>query len=508
MPSWRRSLAACVLIADSAQGFATFPQISTFARLRGGTLAWKGNALSAMNGRKTLRQHVRTSWRCQLPPQEEDAGTGVAPASSETLLGMTKLDGGETGGSVGAQIERTLLKAVTASGVFMFLWVFVLFPGSAYTGFAEHDKFIEWLFAQDGPIQIPVFRIVAPVSLITKYNELGHLPAFTHAVPGAIWSLLAPLQLLPEARARLGASWHSVAGRTMLTAAAVLMVGYGIIDANDLYSDTHDFQGHGGGLAAWVDSLKLLPLPMNLLGVRFLAAYFVASGLVCVVSLRACVGDVPLWQVRRACGSVHLSLSLYVSVSVCACLCAFVPGGVHVCVCACARERVVYVCVVRQAPRHSESQHSRAVTCIRSRHRLLRANQTILCTPALGNPARRRRAMGVGTTTILCCAAAGAGALTLKTLNLSVALALAPSLPPPSPFDIRQCLACHEYAHLRSLSTPRPSQAAVLGTEASGSSAALGDAFYYAAYTTTLVYILSAEFLARRPGPVKFPSSS
>ena len=165
------------------------------------------------------------------------------------------------------------------------------------------------------------------------------------------------------------------------------------------------------------------------------------------------------------------------------------------------------MCVVRQAPRHSESQHSRAVTCIRSRHRLLRANQTILCTPALGNPARRRRAMGVGTTTILCCAAAGAGALTLKTLNLSVALALAPSLPPPSPFDICQCLACHEYAHPRSLSIPRPSQAAVLGTEASGSSAALGDAFYYAAYTTTLVYILSAEYLARRPGPVQFPSS-
>ena len=345
MPSWRHSLAACVLIADSAQGFATFPQTSTFARLRGGTLAWKGNALSAMNGRKTLRQHVWTSWRCQLPPQEEDAGTGVAPASSETLLGMTKLNGGESGGSVGAQIERTLLKAVTASGVFMFLWVFVLFPGSAYTGFAEHDKFIEWLFAQDGPIQIPVFRIVAPVSLITKYNELGHLPAFTHAVPGAIWSLLAPLQLLPEARARLGASWHSVAGRTMLTAAAVLMVGYGIIDANDLYSDTHDFQGHGGGLAAWVDSLKLLPLPMNLLGVRFLAAYFVASGLVCVVSLRACVGDVPLWQVRRACGSVHLSLSLCMCLYQCMRLCVLLYREVCMSVCVRVRESVWYVCV-------------------------------------------------------------------------------------------------------------------------------------------------------------------
>ena len=43
--------------------------------------------------------------------------------------------------------------------------------------------------------KIPLFGLVAPVSLITKYNELGHIPAFTHAVPGAVWSVLAPLQV-------------------------------------------------------------------------------------------------------------------------------------------------------------------------------------------------------------------------------------------------------------------------------------------------------------------------
>jgi hypothetical protein len=35
----------------------------------------------------------------------------------------------------------------------------------------------------------------------------------------------------------------------MLVCAALLMMGYFIIDANELYSDVHDFGGHGGGIA-------------------------------------------------------------------------------------------------------------------------------------------------------------------------------------------------------------------------------------------------------------------
>jgi len=38
------------------------------------------------------------------------------------------------------------------------------------------------------------------------------------------------LQLFPEARARLGGQGHTVAGRVMLSAAALLMLGYFIID--------------------------------------------------------------------------------------------------------------------------------------------------------------------------------------------------------------------------------------------------------------------------------------
>ena len=89
-----------------------------------------------------------------------------------------------------ASLERWMQQTVGASGIFMFLWVFVLFPGSAYTGFQGHDAWIDWMFQT-----FPLFGLIAPVSLITKYNELGHLPAFTHAVPGAVWSILAPLQV-------------------------------------------------------------------------------------------------------------------------------------------------------------------------------------------------------------------------------------------------------------------------------------------------------------------------
>mmetsp|Transcript_18051 Transcript_18051/g.36924 ORF Transcript_18051/g.36924 Transcript_18051/m.36924 type:complete len:316 (+) Transcript_18051:435-1382(+) len=155
----------------------------------------------------------------------------------------------------------------------MFLWVFALFPGSAYTGFDGHDNFLAWLFAT-----FPLFSSVARTSMLTKYNELGNLPACTHAIPGALWSILAPLQLLPEARAQIGADGHKKAGRVMLCAAAALIVGYYVIDSNNLYADVHDMDGQGGGLAAWVDGMGLLPLPLNLIGVRMLAAFFVVSG--------------------------------------------------------------------------------------------------------------------------------------------------------------------------------------------------------------------------------------
>ena len=39
---------------------------------------------------------------------------------------------------------------------------------------------------------------------------------------------------------------EKITGRVMLASATLLMVGYLIIDSNQLYSDMHDFEGHGG----------------------------------------------------------------------------------------------------------------------------------------------------------------------------------------------------------------------------------------------------------------------
>merc|ERR1712124_193173 len=69
----------------------------------------------------------------------------------------------------------------------------------------------------------------------------------------------------------------------MLLAAAVLMLGYCIIDSKNLYAETVDFGGNGGSLAAAADALNaeklggLMP-PFNLGGVHVVAAWFVVTG--------------------------------------------------------------------------------------------------------------------------------------------------------------------------------------------------------------------------------------
>ena len=127
-------------------------------------------------------------------------------------------------------------------------WVFGPFPGSLYTGIPSHDEFIAQVY--DVLHFTPVF---GPSALITKYNELGRLPALTHALPGAVWCALSAWQLHPASRKPFDGAAHRVGGRAMLAAAATLMVGYALIDANGLPADIHDFQGHSGGIADALD---------------------------------------------------------------------------------------------------------------------------------------------------------------------------------------------------------------------------------------------------------------
>lgn len=201
-----------------------------------------------------------------------------------------------------------LYAAVVLSATFMALWVFVA-PGSAWIGLSsEHDDFVRDVYER-------CFGYFGPASLLLKYNVMGPAIELTHALPGAVWCLLAPLQLNPEVRARDGGLVHRALGRLMLVAASVLMVGYALIDANRLFADTSDFAGHGGALAAAADALNesrlggTLP-PFNVGGVRFIAAWFVFAGL--QTYLTATQRPMPVEEHRRW-ALRHIAAGLWVA---------------------------------------------------------------------------------------------------------------------------------------------------------------------------------------------------
>ncbi|CAK0833397.1 unnamed protein product [Prorocentrum cordatum] len=190
----------------------------------------------------------------------------------------------------------------------MGIWVLAL-PGSAWIGSsAARDALV-------GELYEAYFGFFAPASILLKYNALGPTTGLTHALPGAVWALLAPLQLSPEARAAAGGAVHRIVGRVMLVAAAVLMVGYAIIDTNKLYADLVDFAGHGGGLAEAADGFNaghlggILP-PFNLGGVHVLAAWFIFSG---VQTFRTATSRPRDLSAHRCWALRHLAAGLWVA---------------------------------------------------------------------------------------------------------------------------------------------------------------------------------------------------
>lgn len=197
---------------------------------------------------------------------------------------------------------------VAASGAFMALWVFGPFPGSAYTGIADHDRWLTGLYEW---AHFP--SVFGVTSLITKYSEVGRWPALLHAVPGALWCALAPLQLHPKSREMFGGALHRASGRLMLAAAATLMVGYGVIDHNHLFADAHDFEGRAGTVSEAIDAAARSKLgdwvpPFNLTGVRGIAAWFIASGAMTAVT--AARGD---FASHRRWAARHVGAGLWVA---------------------------------------------------------------------------------------------------------------------------------------------------------------------------------------------------
>ena len=67
----------------------------------------------------------------------------------------------------------SLLHPYVAGGAaFMTAWVLGPFPGSLYTGIPSHDALVASLYDA-----LHLAEVFGPSSLITKYNELGRLPA-------------------------------------------------------------------------------------------------------------------------------------------------------------------------------------------------------------------------------------------------------------------------------------------------------------------------------------------
>lgn len=243
---------------------------------------------------------------------------------------------------------RAVFPAVVASAAFMALWVFGPFPGSAYAGASAHDRWLasayEWLRLD---------RVFGPTTLLTKYAEAGasplpsgaSWPAILHAAPGALWCVVAPIQIHPAARDALGGAAHGRLGRVALALAATLMLGYFIIDRDDLYADAHDFAGRGGTVAESVDArvdafargfradfdeaaaegpatiseAPALDAPppqhshssvprFNLVGVRGVAAWFVATG--AMTGWTASRGD---RRAHRAWALRHVGAGLWVA---------------------------------------------------------------------------------------------------------------------------------------------------------------------------------------------------
>ena len=244
---------------------------------------------------------------------------------------------------------RAVFPAVVASAAFMALWVFGPFPGSAYAGASAHDRWLasayEWLRLD---------RVFGPTTLLTKYAEAGasplpsgaSWPAILHAAPGALWCVVAPIQIHPAARDALGGAAHGRLGRVALALAATLMLGYFIIDRDDLYADAHDFAGRGGTVAESIDArvdafargfradfdeaaaegrpatiseAPALDAPppqhshssvprFNLVGVRGVAAWFVATG--AMTGWTASRGD---RRAHRAWALRHVGAGLWVA---------------------------------------------------------------------------------------------------------------------------------------------------------------------------------------------------
>eukprot|EP00929_Paragymnodinium_shiwhaense_P007705 TRINITY_DN111614_c0_g1_i1.p1 TRINITY_DN111614_c0_g1~~TRINITY_DN111614_c0_g1_i1.p1 ORF type:complete len:361 (-),score=58.33 TRINITY_DN111614_c0_g1_i1:55-1137(-) len=215
---------------------------------------------------------------------------------------------GESSAGSPPEAAPLVFNVVLASAIFMAFWIF-LFPGSAWIGMTEtRDAWLTEFYETYA-------GFVAPSTILMKYARLGSLAEWTHALPGGLWAILAPMQLHPELRKMHGGALHRAGGRFMLTCAAVLMVGFAIIDANNLFADKVDFAGHGGAIAEAADSFNAERLAnalpgFNDGGVLVIAAWFIITG---VQTFRLATAKPMDVQAHREWAIRHVASGLWVA---------------------------------------------------------------------------------------------------------------------------------------------------------------------------------------------------
>ena len=133
---------------------------------------------------------------------------------------------------MGVAAVRLFLGLVVSFGVYGFLHVFMPLPGGAYIGTQWRKSTVTAIFSNH-----PFIASIAPISIANKYLDaslvVGQGIAWLHAIPCGVWSLFAPLQLTKAGLRFLALRMHKVAGRTMLSLAAISMVVF--VDFGDIW---------------------------------------------------------------------------------------------------------------------------------------------------------------------------------------------------------------------------------------------------------------------------------
>lgn len=175
-------------------------------------------------------------------------------------------------------VLRGLYIIVTLLCLYMVFWI-LIFPASS---FQEHSEWRRVLFAKVTPPDG-----VTPADIITKYQHQT-LVQRTHILPGAVWAVLVPIQLLNPTilRGRRYRTVHRYAGYIFLSSVLLMSLGvvaivYKDLTFEDYFAEQWDEDQHAGAPVVSASSVASTKASL-LLG----SIYFAGTALVAVRAAR------------------------------------------------------------------------------------------------------------------------------------------------------------------------------------------------------------------------------